>query len=126
MEAKTKAHQLEKYLPLVTPVASLLLALIISLFIVYYTIPDISLGESASLFFSSLFDANFKNTRAISNFLVNSTPLMFTGLAHALAFPRASVKRWVCYGSRVETRGRVVAISGDTVDCAGLRRLAQA
>lgn len=86
MEAKTKAHQLEKYLPLVTPVASLLLALIISLFIVYYTIPDISLGESASLFFSSLFDANFKNTRAISNFLVNSTPLIFTGLAHALAF----------------------------------------
>ena len=29
------------------------------------------------------------------------------------------------YGYRVETQGHVVAISGDTVDCAGLRRLAQ-
>lgn len=86
MEQKTKTAQFERYLPLVTPVASLVLALVISLFVVYYTIPEISLGESASLFFKSLYDANFTNTRAISNFIVNSTPLIFTGLAHALAF----------------------------------------
>lgn len=86
MEKKSRVHQIEKFLPLITPVVSLALALIISLFIVYYTIPDLSLGESASLFFKSLFEANFKNTKAISDFLVNSTPLIFTGLAHALAF----------------------------------------
>lgn len=44
---------------------------------------------------------------------------------HGLAFSPAFLKRWICYGYRVETQGRVVAISGDTVDCAGLRRLAQ-
>jgi ribonuclease Z len=44
---------------------------------------------------------------------------------HGLAFAPAFLKRWICYGYRIETQGRVVAISGDTVDCAGLRRLAQ-
>lgn len=44
---------------------------------------------------------------------------------HGLAFSPAFLKRWICYGYRVETQGRVVTISGDTVDCAGLRRLAQ-
>lgn len=44
---------------------------------------------------------------------------------HGLAFSPAFLKRWICYGYRVETQGRVIAISGDTVDCAGLRRLAQ-
>jgi len=37
----------------------------------------------------------------------------------------AFLKRWTCYGYRIETAGRVIAISGDTVDCEGLRRLAQ-
>lgn len=86
MEQKNKARSLEQFLPLITPVASLALALVISLFVVYYTIPDISLGESAKLFFSSLLEANFKNTKAVSDFLVNTTPLIFTGLAHTLAF----------------------------------------
>lgn len=44
---------------------------------------------------------------------------------HGLDFSPAFLKRWRCYGYRVETQGCVVAISGDTVDCAGLRRLAQ-
>ncbi|OLU10410.1 MBL fold metallo-hydrolase [Achromobacter denitrificans] len=44
---------------------------------------------------------------------------------HGLEFSRAFLKRWICYGYRVETQGKVVAISGDTVDCAGLRRLAK-
>ncbi len=42
-----------------------------------------------------------------------------------LGFPEAFLKRWTCYGYRFEARGKVVAISGDTVDCDGLRRLAQ-
>lgn len=86
MEKQSKTEQLEKFLPLITPVASLVLALIISVFVVYYTIPEVTLGESARLFFSSLLEANFKNTKAISDFVVNTTPLIFTGLAHALAF----------------------------------------
>ena len=44
---------------------------------------------------------------------------------HGLAFTPAFLKRWICYGYRVEAQGLVVAISGDTVDCAGLRRLAK-
>lgn len=44
---------------------------------------------------------------------------------HGLDFSPAFLKRWICYGYRVETHGKVIAISGDTVDCGGLRRLAQ-
>ena len=44
---------------------------------------------------------------------------------HGLGYSPAFLKRWICYGYRIETQGLVVAISGDTVDCAGLRRLAQ-
>lgn len=43
---------------------------------------------------------------------------------HGLDFNPAFLKRWICYGYRVETHGKVIAISGDTVDCGGLRRLA--
>lgn len=41
---------------------------------------------------------------------------------HGLGISRED---WVCLGYRVEAHGKVVAISGDTVDCAGLQRLAQ-
>ena len=44
---------------------------------------------------------------------------------HGLDLPPAFVKRWICYGYRFEAGGRVIAISGDTVDCGGVRRLAQ-
>jgi ribonuclease Z len=44
---------------------------------------------------------------------------------HGLDLPQAFLRRWICYGYRVETRGKVIAISGDTVDCGGLQRLAQ-
>ena len=86
MEEKPKYSKLEKFLPLITPVVSLGLALFISLVIVFLTIDDKTFMETTRLFFSSLFDANFKNTKAISDFLVNTTPLIFTGLAHSLAF----------------------------------------
>ena len=32
---------------------------------------------------------------------------------------------WPCFGYRIEGAGKVLAISGDTVDCAGVRALAQ-
>ena len=86
MEQKTKISKFERFLPLITPVVSLALALIISLFIVFVTIDDKTFLETTRLFFTSLYDANFKNTKAISDFLVNTTPLIFTGLAHSLAF----------------------------------------
>ncbi len=41
-----------------------------------------------------------------------------------LDFPDSFKRRWVCLGYRVEAEGKVVAISGDSVDCAGLDRLA--
>lgn len=44
---------------------------------------------------------------------------------HGLDLPPAFVKRWICYGYRFEADGKVIAISGDTVDCGGVRRLAQ-
>lgn len=39
--------------------------------------------------------------------------------------PAAFLRRWTCYGFRFEIGGRIVAVSGDTVDCPGLRRLAE-
>jgi len=35
-----------------------------------------------------------------------------------------SPKKWKCLGYRVEAKGKVIAISGDAVDCDGLQRLA--
>ncbi len=44
---------------------------------------------------------------------------------HGLTLSPAFLKRWICYGYRFEAGGRTIAISGDTVDCGGLRRLAE-
>jgi ribonuclease Z len=41
-----------------------------------------------------------------------------------LDFPDAFRQRWVCLGYRFECPEGVIAFSGDTVDCPGLRRLA--
>ena len=41
-----------------------------------------------------------------------------------LDFPDAFRQRWVCLGYRFECAEGVIAFSGDTVDCPGLRRLA--
>ena len=41
-----------------------------------------------------------------------------------LDFPDAFRQRWVCLGYRLECAQGVIAFSGDTVDCPGLRRLA--
>ena len=41
-----------------------------------------------------------------------------------LDFPDAFRQRWVCLGYRFECEQGVIAFSGDTVDCPGLRRLA--
>ena len=41
-----------------------------------------------------------------------------------LDFPAAFKQRWVCLGYRFECADGVIAFSGDTVDCPGLRRLA--
>jgi len=42
-----------------------------------------------------------------------------------LDFTPEFVARWRCVGYRFEAAGKVIAISGDTVDCEGVRRLAQ-
>ena len=41
-----------------------------------------------------------------------------------LEMPMAFLRRWTCLGYRLEAEGKVVAISGDTVACGGLDRLA--
>lgn len=41
-----------------------------------------------------------------------------------LDFPASFKQRWVCLGYRFECADGVIAFSGDTVDCPGLRRLA--
>ena len=40
-------------------------------------------------------------------------------------YPEAFQRRWVCLGYRVEAEGKVVAFSGDAVQCDGLERLAR-
>src|SRR5262245_6483187 len=42
-----------------------------------------------------------------------------------LGFPPAFLRRWMCYGYRFEAEGKVVAISGDTIACDGIDRLAR-
>ena len=42
-----------------------------------------------------------------------------------LGFAPAFLRRWICYGYRFEAEGKVVAISGDTVACDGVDRLAR-
>lgn len=44
---------------------------------------------------------------------------------HGLNFPPEFLQEWQCFGYRIEYQGRVLAISGDTVDCAGVRKLAR-
>ena len=44
---------------------------------------------------------------------------------NGLGFPEAFLKRWNCYGYRLEAQGKVVVISGDTVPCDGIDRLAK-
>jgi len=44
---------------------------------------------------------------------------------HGLEYPDAFRRRWVCLGYRVEAEGKVVAFSGDCVQCEGLQRLAR-
>jgi ribonuclease Z len=39
--------------------------------------------------------------------------------------PASFLRHWTCYGWRFEVAGKVFAFSGDTVDCPGLRKLAQ-
>jgi ribonuclease Z len=39
--------------------------------------------------------------------------------------PASFLRRWVCYGWRFEVAGKVFVFSGDTVDCPGIRELAQ-
>lgn len=39
--------------------------------------------------------------------------------------PQSFLRRWVCYGWRFEVAGKVFVFSGDTVDCPGIRTLAQ-
>lgn len=43
---------------------------------------------------------------------------------NGLGFPEAFRQRWVCLGYRFECGDGVIAFSGDTVDCPGLRKLA--
>ena len=60
--------------------------------------------------------------RATADWRVLAEPVVH---GHGLDVSQAFLKRWICYGYRVETQSKVVAISGDTVDCAGLRRIAR-
>lgn len=44
---------------------------------------------------------------------------------HGLRFSRSFLDRWTCLGYRLEADGKVLAISGDTVECDALDRLAK-
>jgi ribonuclease Z len=44
---------------------------------------------------------------------------------HGLGFPSAFKNQWVCLGYRVEAEDKVIAISGDSIACEGLNRLAR-
>ena len=43
---------------------------------------------------------------------------------HGLGFRQAFLERWKCLGYRFDVGGHVIAISGDTIDCPGIRKIA--
>lgn len=86
MEKNKKSSSLENLIPVISPLVAILIALLISVIIVFITLPEMKFNETTRIFFKTLFEANFKDKMAISNFVVNSTPLIITGLANAVAF----------------------------------------
>lgn len=44
---------------------------------------------------------------------------------HGLDFSPEFLESWQCFGYRIEVGDKVIAISGDTVDCEGVRKLAR-
>ncbi|MEQ9643302.1 MAG: MBL fold metallo-hydrolase [Alphaproteobacteria bacterium] len=44
---------------------------------------------------------------------------------HGLDFSKAFKNRWKCLSYRFEAAGKIITVSGDTVDCGGLRRMAE-
>lgn len=69
-----------RWLSVVVPVCSLLLAFVISGIVLYLT------GHDALTIFRQLFQAGFTNSGALDQTLVTMTPIAFTGLCAAAAF----------------------------------------
>lgn len=44
---------------------------------------------------------------------------------HGLGFRKEFLERWKCLAYRFEADARVIAVSGDTIDCAGIRAIAE-
>lgn len=44
---------------------------------------------------------------------------------HGLGFTPEFLESWQCFGYRIEAKGKAVTISGDTIDCPGIRSLAR-
>ena len=83
---KDKKSLFNRLTPVIAPLVAILVAVLVSVIISYYTVPDLSFLETAKLFFTSLWDANFADLSSFSYFIVSSTPLILTGLANAIAF----------------------------------------
>lgn len=43
---------------------------------------------------------------------------------HGLGFSPKFLEQWQCFGYRIESMGKIITLSGDTVDCDGIRKLA--
>ena len=70
---------------LIFPIISIIVALLVAVFFVMISL-DSSFFESASILFSSIFEGGFGDKTNISETLVFVTPLLFTGVANAIAF----------------------------------------
>ncbi len=67
------------------PISAVIFALFVSVFFVMWA-KNLGFGESASLLFRSLWKGSFGTKFNFMETLVFTTPLIFTGLAHSLAF----------------------------------------
>lgn len=70
---------------IIFPVSAVIFALFVSVFFVMWA-KHLGFAESASLLFSSLWKGSFGTKFNFMETLVFTTPLIFTGLAHSLAF----------------------------------------
>lgn len=86
VEKKTdRTEVMNRIRPMLTPVVSLIFALIVSILFVMFG-QKIGFVEAAQMLFKALWDGSFGDFDSFSNTMVITTPLILTGLAHALAF----------------------------------------
>ena len=86
MENESKKFNFKKlFRPIIAPLISILFAFFVSILFVVFG-QNLGFLEATQTLFKSLWDGSFANINVLTTTLLYSTPLILTGLAHAVAF----------------------------------------